>query len=225
LTGFINELLLAFIGLFAITFVSNASPFFGVSYTLISVAFLLQIGVTPMGYVLVVIVTGTAAGTAKTAIYYGALGFRGKLIKNKNVVLLANWLGRKSFYTTLLIAAFIPVLPLDDYIYIGAGANRARILPMLTVTVVAKIAKSAFEIALELAGILRISSYLNLLGLSSLYLSLILSVFFVALGIVVYKVDWQRFLHKKQTTVTDNTEQKHTEVTARLKSDISANRN
>jgi hypothetical protein len=197
LAGSINELLPAFIGLFAITFVSNASPFFGVSYTLLSVAFLLEIGVTPLGYVLVVVVTGTAAGTAKAVIYYGALGFRSKLAKNRNVILLANWLGKKSFYTALLIAAFIPVLPLDDYIYIGAGANKANVLPMLTVTVISKIAKSAFEIALELAGILKIVSYLNLFGLSSLDLSLILSVFFIALGIIVYKVNWQRFFPNK----------------------------
>ena len=63
---------------------------------------------------------------------------------------------------------------------------------MLGVTFLAKLAKSAFEILLELSGLLEISRLTHrFLGLSRLELSIVASVAFVVLGIVTYKMDWE----------------------------------
>ena len=94
----------------------------------------------------------------------------------------------------MFITALIPILPLDDYVYIGAGANNARLAPMLGVTFIAKLAKSAFEIFLEFTGIMVISAFIHhFFGLSRLEFSLVLFVVFIVLGIVIYKIDWESF--------------------------------
>ena len=98
------------------------------------------------------VVTALGVAFAKAIIYAGGLGFRTKLVKNRNVQLLGEWLGYRSFYTALFIAAAIPVLPLDDY-YIGAGANKGTLGYMMGVTVVAKLIKSSVEIPLELTAL------------------------------------------------------------------------
>ena len=131
---------------------------------------------------------------ASHLIYFGGFGFGTKLRENKNVQLLGKWLGKRSFYTAIFIAAVIPVLPLDDYIYIGAGANRGRLLPMLGVTVPAKIVKSAIEIWVEISGLIAINGLIHGLGLNSLTLSIVLSAGFVVLGFILYKIDWQEIL-------------------------------
>ncbi|PSO08894.1 hypothetical protein B9Q04_03170 [Candidatus Marsarchaeota G2 archaeon BE_D] len=148
----------------------------------------------PLSFTLVVITTGIGAALAKALIYYGALGFGGRLRRNRNVRLLSRWVNKKSFLLSLFIAAFIPILPLDDYLYIGAGANRARLPGMLAVTISAKIAKSAFEISLELLGIIRVANYLRVFGITSVELSVLLSLFFLVLGVALYELDWERIL-------------------------------
>lgn len=190
----LDEVVWELILIFLITFASNATPFFGVSYTLVSTAFLLSVGVTPISFATVVVLTGIGAAAAKLVMYYGALGFSSKLRKNRNIRLLSSWMGRRSFYVALFVAAFIPVLPLDDYMYIGAGANRAGLRGMLAVTLLAKLAKSAFEISLEVLGIIRVASILESFGISGVELSVILSILFLVLGVFVYTVDWEKLL-------------------------------
>ncbi len=178
--------------LFVLSFVSNATAFFGASYTLIGTAELSASGVTIENFAIVVFVTALGATLGKIVIYATALGFRGTLVKNRNVRLLGTWIGKSGFYLGLFITALLPALPFDDYVYIGAGANRGRLAPMLGVTFLAKLGKSAFEILLELSGLLEISKLThNLLGLSRLQLSIVASAAFVVIGIVTYKVDWE----------------------------------
>ncbi len=63
---------------------------------------------------------------------------------------------------------------------------------MLGVTFLAKLAKSAFEILLELSGLLEISRLTHrFLGLSRLELSIVASAAFIVLGIAIYKIDWE----------------------------------
>ena len=140
-----------------------------------------------------VFVTAIGATLGKVLIYGGAFELHKSLQKNKNVRLLGMWIGKRGFYSALFITAIIPALPLDDYVYIGAGANRARLTPMLGVTFTAKLVKSAFEIFLEFTGILGVSTFLEL---SPLELSILLSVLFIVLGFVIYKVDWEPFVTK-----------------------------
>jgi membrane protein DedA with SNARE-associated domain len=182
--------LYALIPLFLFSLIANATPFFGASYTILATTELLANGVNLDNFALVVFVTALGASLGKAVIYAGAELFQGRLKKNKNVRLLGQWLGKTGFYLALFVTALIPALPLDDYVYLGAGANNARLPPMLGVTFLAKLVKSAFEILLELSGIIGISRY-HFLGLSRLDLSIFLSVVFVILGIVIYKVDWE----------------------------------
>ena len=183
--------------LFLLSFVANATAFFGASYTFIATADLAATGVNLESFTLVVFVTALGATIGKIVIYLSALGLEGRLKKNKNVRLLGTWLGKSGFFLGLFITALLPALPLDDYVYIGAGANRGRLAPMLGVTFVAKLIKSAFEILLELSGLLAISRLTyRFLGLSQLQLSIVASALFVVLGIAIYKIDWEPFIVK-----------------------------
>lgn len=189
--------LLILLTLFAISFVTNATPFFGASYTLIATTELISAGFTVENFVIIVLVTGIGATAAKIILYSGALGFRRELTKNKNIKLFHEWLNKRSFFVALFVTAFIPALPLDDYIYIGAGANKANLPPMLGVTLLAKLAKSTVEIFLEFYGILDITGFTKgILGLSTIEFSIILSVFFIVLGVVLYKLDWESLLKR-----------------------------
>lgn len=178
--------------LFLFSFVSNATAFFGGSYTLVATVELAATGISLGSFALVVLVTALGATCGKIVVYFGAFGLKNRLLKNRNVQLLGRWLGSGGFYLGLFITALLPVLPFDDYVYIGAGANKARLTPMLGVTFIAKLVKSAFEILLELSGLVEITRLTHhLFGLSRLELSIVASGLLVVLGVATYKVDWE----------------------------------
>jgi hypothetical protein len=188
---------LLLLSLFGISILTNATPFFGASYTLIATGGLVAAGFSLENFALIVLVTGAGATLAKLVLYSGALGFRKELVRNKNVRLFHDWLGRRSFYVALFVTAVIPAFPFDDFIYIGAGANRARIAPMIGVTFLAKFAKSAIEIYIEFKGLFGFFNYSrSSFGLSPLESTLILSALFVLLGVVLYKIDWEKLLRR-----------------------------
>lgn len=177
--------------LFLFSLVSNATAFFGASYTLIATAELSAFGINLESFLLVVFVTALGATLGKIVIYFTAVGLKRSLLRNRNVRLLGTWIGKTGFYLGLFITALLPILPFDDYVYIGAGANRGRLAPMLGVTFLAKLLKSAFEILLELSGLLEISRLTHhFLGLTRLELSIAASAAFVVLGIATYKLNW-----------------------------------
>lgn len=173
---------------FALSFLSNVSPFVGASYTLLATLYLTLIGPTPLNFVAVAMVSAIGATMAKMVIYFGAFGFKGFLLKNKNVRLIGRHSSTDTFYLALFVTALLPIFPFDDYIYIGAGAVSATLRLMLGVTLFAKVIKSVAEIALEYTLLRGIS---NLLGIHRLDLTLLLTAAFVIVGIVVYKVDWE----------------------------------
>ena len=193
-----NQILIDLIFLFALSIVSNATPFFGTSYTLIATTELIAIGFNLESFSLVVFVTALGATLGKIFIYAGAFELRKTLQGNRNVKLLGHWLGKAGFYVALFVTALIPVLPLDDYVYLGAGANKARLAPMLGVTFLAKLSKSAFEILLEFSGIISLfylGNHTLLFGLTRLEFSIVLSCVFIVLGVVIYKLDWEKWLN------------------------------
>ena len=173
---------------FAVSFLSNVSPFVGASYTLLATLYLTLIGPTPLNFVAVAIVSAVGATVAKLVIYFGAFGFKDLLLKNKNVRLIGRYSMTDAFYLALFVTALLPVFPFDDYIYIGAGAVSASLRLMLGVTLLAKAVKSVVEIALEYTILRGLS---DLLGIHRLDLTLLLTVAFIAIGIIVYKVDWE----------------------------------
>jgi hypothetical protein len=190
--------LVALFSLFAVALASNATPFFGASYTLLSAGVLAAFGPTLEGFGVVVVVTALGASLGKVILYTGAWGLRRRLYKNKNIKLFGNWVGRRSFYLGLFITALIPGLPLDDYVYIGAGANNAKLTPMVGVTYLAKVVKGSVEISVELSGLSWLVNLNNggVLGLTRLEFSLLLSGIFIVIGVVVYKLDWAKIIEK-----------------------------
>jgi hypothetical protein len=193
----INPFFFSLAGLFVVSLVSNATPFFGASYTLIATSELIAFGFSPEAFLLVIATTAAGAAIGKLFIYGGAKGFKGSLQNNKNVKLLGQWVQKRSFLIAVFLTAVMPLLPLDDYLFIGAGAAGTRLIPMFSVTIVAKIVKSTFEIGLEFLGILRIFSlHPRLFGLSSLEFSVLLSIVFIILGIFLFKFDWGKFLQR-----------------------------
>jgi len=171
-----------------VSFLSNVSPFVGASYTLLATLYLTMVGFTPVNFLVVVLISAVGATLAKVVIYFGAFGFKDILIKNKNVRLIGRYSNSGTFYLVLFVTSLLPVFPLDDFIYIGAGATSSTLGLMSVVTLTAKVVKSGVEIALEYT-ILRDLS--QLFGLHSVELTIVLTVLFICLGIVLYKVDWE----------------------------------
>jgi hypothetical protein len=180
------------------SFLSNVSPFVGASYTLIATLELTAMGFTTGNFLLVVLFSAAGAAVAKVMIYYGAFGLKGVLQKNKNIRLIGRYTMTGPFYLVLFVAAFLPVFPFDDFIFIGAGANAASIGLMTVVTLAAKVAKSFVEIFLEFTVL---SGVAGLLGSESLLVTGALTAVFLVLGVVIFLVDWERVLVKKRMTV------------------------
>ena len=175
----------------ATSFLSNVSPFVGASYTLIATFELSALGFSPMNFLVVVLLSAIGAAAAKVVIYYGAFGFKGVLQRNKNVRLIGRYSTTGPFYLVLFVAAFLPVFPFDDFVFIGAGATAASIGLMTAVTLASKVAKSFVEILLEFTVLSGIAS---LLGSQSLFVTGALTLVFLVIGVVIFSVDWERFI-------------------------------
>ena len=171
-----------------VSFLSNVTPFVGASYTLLATLSLTLVGFTPVNFLVVVLSSAVGATLAKIVIYFGAFGFRDILVKNKNVRLIGRFSNSGAFYLALFVTSLLPVFPFDDFIYIGAGATSSSLGLMSAVSLVAKIAKSGVEIALEYTILRDMSQFF---GLHSVELTLVLSLLFIGIGVAVYKVDWE----------------------------------
>ncbi|MDA4127156.1 MAG: hypothetical protein OK452_08160 [Thaumarchaeota archaeon] len=176
-----------------VSFLSNVSPFFGASYTLLATLQLTLIGPSPFNFLVVVVVSAVGATLAKTVIYFGAFELKGIIGKNKNVQLIGRNSTKRKFYVALFVAALLPVLPLDDFMYIGAGASAASIGLMASVTLLAKILKSGFEIAIELTIL---KGLFSTFGFSRLDVTIVLIAVFLVIGILIYQVDWEKTYRK-----------------------------
>jgi membrane protein DedA with SNARE-associated domain len=182
--------------LFLVSLGSNATPFFGASYTLIATTALLADGFSIGNFVLVVFVTAAGSSLGKLVIYAGGKGFRRRLGQNKTVMVLERMLERKLGLAVVFVTALIPGLPLDDYVYLGAGASSSRLTGMFIITFVAKVLKSFLEIGIEYAGLGRLYSATGLTGLSRIETSIIFSVVFLIVGVAFYKIDMEKLISK-----------------------------
>jgi membrane protein DedA with SNARE-associated domain len=182
--------------LFLVSLGSNATPFFGASYTLIATTALLADGFSVGNFVLIVFVTAAGASLGKLVLYGGGKRFRGRLEQNKTVIVLGRLLERKMGLAVVFVTAIIPGLPLDDYVYMGAGASSSRLTGMFIITFLAKVLKSFLEIGIEYAGLGRLYTATGLTGLSRLETSILLSVVFLIVGAVFYKVDLENVMSK-----------------------------
>ena len=183
-----DTLLWAAVLVLVTSFLSNVSPFVGGSYTLIATFELSALGFSPTNFLVVVLISAVGAAAAKVVIYYGAFGFKGLLQRNKNVRLIGRYSSTGPFYLALFVAAFLPVFPFDDFVFIGAGATSASVGLMTAVTLASKVAKSFVEILLEFTVL---SGVASLLGTQSLLVTGALTVVFLVIGVVIFSVDWE----------------------------------
>lgn len=179
--------------IFAISFVSNATPFFGAPYTLIASSILLKTGITFVNFVEVIIVTALGAATSKSIMYALGVAARRGLKNNKNVKFFSKFINTNSFYVTLFVTSVIPFLPLDDLIYLLGGVEKAKLLKMLEISFIAKIVKSSIQIPLEVFGILQIS---EVIGVAPLETGIISSIVLTVLAIILFKLDWEDLYRK-----------------------------
>ena len=182
--------------LFLVSLGSNATPFFGASYTLIATTALLADGFSVSNFVLIVFVTAAGASLGKLVLYAGGKRFRGRLGQKKSVMVLERMLERKLGLAVVFVTALIPGLPLDDYVYIGAGASSSRLTGMFVITFIAKVLKSFLEIGIEYAGLGRLYSATGLTGLSRIETSIIFSVIFLLVGVAFYKIDLEKVISR-----------------------------
>jgi membrane protein DedA with SNARE-associated domain len=182
--------------LFLVSLGSNATPFFGASYTLIATTALLADGFSVGSFVLIVFVTATGASLGKLVLYAGGKGFKGRLGQNKTVMVLGRMLERKTGLAVVFVTALIPGLPLDDYVYVGAGASSSRLTGMFIVTFLAKVLKSFLEIGIEYAGLGRLYTATGLTGLSRIEASILFSVVFLIVGVAFYKIDLEKVISR-----------------------------
>lgn len=188
--------LLAILILFLVSLASNATPFFGASYTLIATTALLADGFSIGSFALIVFVTAAGASLGKLVLYASGKRFSGKLEQNKSVRFLERLLERKTGLMVVFVTALIPGLPLDDYVYIGAGASNSKLTGIFIVTFLAKILKSFLEIGIEYAGLGRLYTTTGLTGLSRIETSILFSVVFLIVGVVFYKIDMEKVISR-----------------------------
>jgi hypothetical protein len=187
-----------------VSFLSNVSPFAGASYTLLATLQLTFLGFTPFNFLTIVLISAIGATLAKVVIYYGAFGFRGFLLRNKNVRLIGQSSKSEKFYLILFLTALLPVFPFDDFIYIGAGATSASLGLMSLITLSAKFVKSGIEVALEFTILRDLAATF---GYHQLDLTIALTAAFIVIGILVYQLDWEgtykRILRKPKASAAD----------------------
>jgi membrane protein DedA with SNARE-associated domain len=188
--------LLSILILFLVSLGSNATPFFGASYTLIATTALIADGFSISNFVLIVFVTAAGASLGKLVLYAGGKSFRGRLGQNKNVMILERMLERKLGLAVVFVTALIPGLPLDDYVYLGAGASSSRLTGMFIITFLAKVLKSFLEIGIEYAGLGSLYTATGLTGLSRIEASILFSVVFLIVGVAFYKIDLEKVISR-----------------------------
>ncbi|MFP3044038.1 MAG: hypothetical protein RXO22_04650 [Thermocladium sp.] len=184
------------LAIFAVSFAANATPFTGVSYTLIATTLLIRFDSSPSMIILAIIASGLGAAVSKNVMYGAGAAMERWLKRNRNINLLRRVSGTRYFYLTLVILAILPGFPLEDYVYFGSGAARTPLLKLNAYMIMAKLIKSAVEIPLELMGLTMISNYLSFLGLTPLDLGIISSAAFIVLGFIIFKIDWEKALRR-----------------------------
>ena len=188
-----DPLLLAVVFVFLASFLLNISPFVGAPYTLLATLQLTLLGFSLLNFAFVVLISAIGATVAKVVVYYGGLGFKGFLVRNRNVRLMGKYSSTQGFYLILFVAALIPLFPFDDLIYVGAGATSASLGLMVSVTLWAKVIKSLVEIALEFTIFRGLATAFRN---NQVELTIVLTAAFLMIGVLAFSVDWESGLKR-----------------------------
>jgi len=179
--------------IFVISFITNATPFFGAPYTLITTSILIKSGVSPLSLILAVVLSGLGASLSKLVMYALGIAIRKPLKDNKNILIIEKISKSYGFYAALFILTILPFLPLDDYIFLAGGVARLSVFRMILISIIGKTLKSGIEISIELTGISLIAS---IFSINEFELSIISIIVFILLGILLFKLDWEEILKR-----------------------------
>ncbi|MCG2869507.1 MAG: hypothetical protein L7H10_02015 [Vulcanisaeta sp.] len=194
------DLTTALITAFIISFVGNALPFFGEAYTIYASLILLGLGASPCNTLAMVMVTAVGAAVSKNVSYALGYALKRPLRKTSAVRLIGALSNKAPLWILVIVLAAIPGLPLDDYLYIGAGAAVVSPLRLNAYVLIGKVIKSSIEIPIELllfSSIYTVFKYS--IGLS--LFQVITAVVFTILAIVVFRIDWVRIYTKIQNRI------------------------
>ncbi len=181
--------------IFVISVAANATPFFGTPYTIIATSFLVEEGLTIQNFISVVLITAIGATIAKIFMYVLGLGIKRKVEHGKNIQFLLQMIKpeKRSFDFIVFVTAALPLLPIDDFVFLLGGIGKISLSRMLFVTLIAKLVKSTAEIPIEAYGLI---TFGNITHVPLLYLGIITSVALTILGIVLAKVDLEELYNR-----------------------------
>ena len=185
-----HELLYYVILAFAVSFISNVTPFFGAAYTVYASLILLDLKPTIPLVALFIVVTALGAAVSKNIMYLIGVALRRPMSRGRNMVLLRGLLKLGYMWLIVVILAIIPGLPLDDYVYVGTGAAGASLTRLNAYVLLGKLIKSAIEIPIELTMLRAAYEATSMLGLTRLDLQIAFAVAFTMAGIMLYRLDW-----------------------------------
>ncbi|MGC9136973.1 hypothetical protein [Caldivirga sp.] len=175
---------------FAVSLVSNATPFFGAAYTVYASVILMNLKPNAPVIILFIVVTALGAALAKNTIYLIGVALRKPMAKSRNMTFLKGLLRLGFLWLVVVILAVIPGIRLDDYLYVGTGAAGASLSRLNAYVLLGKLIKSSIEIPIELTLLNTIYNATSTLGLSRLEFQLTFAVVFTVVGVVLYKLDW-----------------------------------
>ncbi len=175
---------------FASAFVLNLIPFGAPPYV-IFVAY--EVGRSGLGLWPPVLSAALGAALAKMLMYLLGIGLRGPLRRNRNVRLLARYSTSSWVYLLAFVSAIIPVIPLDDFVYIAGGASGLRARLMALAAVAGKFVKTIVEVTAVLYLSILVSS---LIHVPATYVLLVFVAGGMAAGVLTFLVDWEAWARR-----------------------------
>ncbi|ADL18576.1 hypothetical protein ASAC_0168 [Acidilobus saccharovorans 345-15] len=149
---------------------------------------LLEIKYGGLGFWPPVLAASLGAAIAKVVMYYLGVGLKGVLRRNRNVRFLARYSNSRWAYLLAFFAAVVPVLPLDDFVYMVGGASGMRAKLMGLIAAAAKLLKTVAETSLlyfitgEVSMIFRLPEYVIIIFMAAAGL---------VAGLIVFSLDWE----------------------------------
>lgn len=147
-----------------------------------------EIRYSGLGFWPPVLAASVGAASSKIIMYYLGVGLRRPLRRNRNVRFLARYSGSPWTYLLAFVAAVVPGIPLDDFVYMMSGASGLRPWAMALVAFAAKLAKTVAEVAVVAEVAALVSAALHV---GQAYVLLIFAAGGVVAGVLTLVVDWE----------------------------------
>ena len=175
---------------FLSAFVLNVIPFGAPPYV-IFVAYEARYG--GLGLWPPILAAAAGAALAKMIMYVFGIGLRGPLRRNRNVRLLARYSDSRWAYLLAFVSTVVPVVPLDDFVYIAGGASGLRAKLMAAAAVTGKFVKTIVEVT---AFIYLSGAISGLTHVPEVYIMLVFVVGGAVAGLATFLADWESWARR-----------------------------